>query len=342
MASKQDKILFVSVQMPSFVRQDHEFLRELYEVRKFEFGIMKGAQMFARQIQLLFWVLGNIWGAKYVYIWFADYHALIPSLMAKLLGKPVFLVMAGYDAANLPEYRYGAFIKPVRGWFVRQNTKLADEIFPLSHFLVRQLEQNTQRTYGDKIKVTHLGGPINQFKPEPGLAKDGSVICVSGGADVNRMKIKGVDFYAEVARQCPEVQFIVVGITGDAKTWLDSIKPDNLQVLGWTKREELVALYNRASVVCQFSRYEGFGMVLLEGMLCECVPVSVVGIGPAEVIDEECGFLIPEYDPKQGADRVRKAIQQQAQLGPVARQKVVNGFAMQHRIDRLMGVINKY
>lgn len=342
MSSKQDKILFVSVQLPSFVRQDLEFLQAQYDVRAFEFGIVKGAQMFVRQFQLLFWVFRQIWGAKYVYIWFADYHALLPSLIAKMLGKPVFLVMAGYDAANLPEYRYGAFIKPVRGWFVRQNTRLANEIFPLSQFLVRQLEKNTERSYGEKIKVVHLGGPIEQFKPEAGVEKNGSVICVSGGADVNRMKIKGVDFYAEVARQCPEVHFIIVGITGDAKTWLDSIKPDNLELLGWTKREELVALYNRASVVCQFSRYEGFGMVLLEGMLCECVPVSVVGIGPAEVIDEDCGFLIPEYDPKQGAERVREAIQQQESLGPIARQKVVNGFAMQHRIDKLMGVINQY
>ncbi|MEL7338869.1 MAG: glycosyltransferase family 4 protein [Bacteroidota bacterium] len=342
MSSKQTSILFVSVQLPSFVRQDLEYLQTRYQVHDFQFGIVKGGKMVGRQLQLLWWVFRHIWRAEYVYIWFADYHALIPSIMARLLGKPVFLVMAGYDAANLPEYRYGAFIKPIRGWFVRQNTKLANEIFPLSQFLVRQLENNTKRQYGDKIKVVHLGGPIDQFKPNPSIEKQASVICVSGGADINRMKIKGVDFYAEVARQCPEVQFTVVGITGEAKTWLDELKPPNLNVLGWTKRDELVALYNQASVVCQFSRYEGFGMVLLEGMLCECVPVSVEGIGPAEVIDQSCGFLLSQYDPSEGAKFVRKAIQQQTKLGPVARHKVVDGFAMQHRVEKIMRVIESY
>jgi glycosyltransferase involved in cell wall biosynthesis len=58
----------------------------------------------------------------------------------------------------------------------------------------------------------------------------------------------------------------------EMKTWTEFLRKyksdPNIKRLGFVEDEELVGLYNCASVYCQPSLYEGFGLPVLEAMSC--------------------------------------------------------------------------
>lgn len=336
------KLLLIKIGDYSFVRQDEALLRKHFNVAAFTFGKAKGIGNIFRQLTLLFWLLKSIKGAKYVLCWFSDFHAFFPAFFSKLFGKPFYVIVGGYDGANLPEYNYGAHRKPFWSRIIRHNCNRAQAIFPLSRFLGEKLIGEVGEQIRDKVIPVHLGIPdADIFKKPPNLKKDNAVICVTGGDSLTRVKIKGMDFYKEVAAAYPEVRFILVGVKGEAKAFMEENKPENLEVIAFIKHKGLVELYNQAKVVCLFSRYEGFGMVMLEGMLCECVPVTIKGIGTAEIIEAGVGFAIEYHDVVLAKAAIEKALSESDSLGPKARQIALEEFSMEKRAGIIIGEIEK-
>ena len=336
------KLLLIKIGDYSFVRQDEAVLREHYNVKAFTFGKAKGIGNLLRQLTLLFWLLRNIWGTELVLCWFIDFHAFFPAVLSNIFHKPFFLIVGGYDGANLPEYNYGAHRKPFWSRIIRHNCNRAQAIFPLSQFLGEKLMGEVGEQIRPKIKPVHLGIPAPDVFQKPlHFKKDNAVICVTGGNSLTRVKIKGMDFYKEVAAACPDIRFILVGVKGEAKVFLEENKPQNLEVIEYIKHEGLVGLYNQAKVVCLFSRYEGFGMVVLEGMLCECVPVTVKGIGTSEIVEAGVGFAIESHNIKLAKTAIEQALGESETQGPKAREIALKEFSMEKRMGLIMGEMEK-
>lgn len=67
---------------------------------------------------------------------------------------------------------------------------------------------------------------------------------------------------------------------------------DRLEMPGWVARDELSALYRRATLLVAPSWFETFGQVILEGML-HGTPILTTGAGAiAELVDEKSALLI--------------------------------------------------
>jgi glycosyltransferase involved in cell wall biosynthesis len=104
----------------------------------------------------------------------------------------------------------------------------------------------------------------------------------------------------------PRTRFVLTGgppgVTGAQleQHWLPAqLAPYRSQIhfTGWLRPDEVAACYRRADILVVPSRYEPFGMVILEGML-HGLPIvaSAVG-GPAEILDDEhTGLLFPPTD----------------------------------------------
>ena len=97
---KKKHILFVYVNFSSFVKADFEILSEFANVSKYEFKIGRGIISTGIKLfrQLLF-LTTNFWRYDSVYIWFADYHSLLPVLFARMSGKKSYVVIGGYEVA---------------------------------------------------------------------------------------------------------------------------------------------------------------------------------------------------------------------------------------------------
>ena len=88
---QKQSILFVYVNYSSFVKADFEILSAFANVTKYQFKPGKG--MIRTGIELLKEFLFLIFrGFKFdaVFIWFGDYHSLLPVLFAKIFGKKSF------------------------------------------------------------------------------------------------------------------------------------------------------------------------------------------------------------------------------------------------------------
>lgn len=77
----------------------------------------------------------------------------------------------------------------------------------------------------------------------------------------------------------------------------------NILRLGFVPDEDLVAIYNLASVYCQPSFYEGFGLPVLEAMMCKC-PVVVSKTNALVEIASDAALIADPKDQKDLADKI--------------------------------------
>ncbi len=288
------KILFVSPSSSGFILQDEEFLKERAKVVSFRFKPGNLFRMILSQTQLPFWLIRNIRHTDLFYIWFADYHSLIPSLFARVLGKKVILVIAGYDVANKPALKYGVHLRPFRSWCARKSYSWATLLLPLSKFLQREVSKWSETP----SEVVYPG--VNSEYFNPGKEKKVSIVLtVCGCKDLTTYYRKGIDLFIRVAKQCPETMFWVVGLEGKALDKLNESweEVENLCSASWYDQEVLREFYQASLIYCQFSRYEGAGVALLEAMSCGCIPVVFNRGGMPELVGRD-GIVLGTEDPK--------------------------------------------
>ena len=75
----------------------------------------------------------------------------------------------------------------------------------------------------------------------------------------------------------------------------------DIKRIGFVSKEDLIKIYNLATVYCQPSFYEGFGLPVLEAMACGCPVVAA----KTSSLPEVCGQAALMVDPKDEADIAR-------------------------------------
>ena len=128
------------------------------------------------------------------------------------------------------------------------------------------------------------------------------------------LKVKGVDILIKaipmIKKSIPDVYLLIAG-TGEEKTNLKNIVKElniekNVKFLSWVSRKEKYSYYKSADVCILPSRFEGFGIALLEAMVCEKpIVASNVGGIPYIVEDGITGFL---FEPDKVDDLANKMI----------------------------------
>lgn len=83
-------------------------------------------------------------------------------------------------------------------------------------------------------------------------------------------------------------------------------KKTSVRALGFVDTEELVLLYNIASLMIMPSLYEGFGLPVLEAMQCGCPVITTKNGSLSEIAGEAAYFVDPEsvVSIKEGIEKV--------------------------------------
>jgi glycosyltransferase involved in cell wall biosynthesis len=173
---------------------------------------------------------------------------------------------------DLIPLRFPEWVDPrtlrLHGAKYRETARSCDLVFVNSEFTAREV-QDVLGLPAERIRVAHPGvGP--SFRPDgPSAERDGPFVLALGAGDPRKN--------VEVLRGGP----------------LAVVTPE-----GYVPDDELAALYRGAAVFAYPSRYEGFGIPILEAM-ASGTPV-VASSHPS--LDEACGDAALRADPDSPAE----------------------------------------
>jgi len=186
--------------------------------------------------------------------------------------------------------------------------------------------QSQCRLPGTSIQIIPYPVDTDQFKPAP---KDGSRKSVLFVGRVEKRKGADVLLRAlpRVIEKHPDCEFLFVGQVSDELTELVKAAPPAARFLSFKPRQELVALYQQASVCAVPSLWDNSPNVVYEAMACGTpVVASRVG-GIPELVDEGAtGLLVPPRDERALAEAINKLLDESGErerMGTGARHRAL-------------------
>ena len=141
--------------------------------------------------------------------------------------------------------------------FVRRSVRRARHVFAISERTKRDLVE-LYRTPSEKVTVTPLA-PDPEFKPAD--EHDSFLLFVSA-IEPRKQPLDAIDAANAVGRT-----LVVVGPKKDGEL-VAELERRGADVRGYVPKDELVRLYQSAACLVFPSRYEGFGLPVVEAMAC--------------------------------------------------------------------------
>ncbi len=332
MGSRKPRILFIYKDFSHFVRKDYETLCQDFRVRKIPSPFGKSLTSFLgagiHQFLRLVWYVPR---SDILFCWFADYHSFLPALFSKITGKPLYLVLGGYDVTYIKELNYGSFNKKFRAFCARYSMRAAAMNLPV----VAALGVEAKERSGEiRVKVMPTG-----YDPElylPSSHKENIVLTVSLTRSWQRYMVKGIDRFVELARLMPSMQFVIIGMEDSADMLIDH-RPPNLVVLPPLDHGALLDWYGKARFYAQFSRSEGLPNAVCEAMLRNCIPLGIRTGGIPEAIGD-AGIVLNHWDAEEMATRVHECSNEE-KLASEARQHTLDHFHIERREKELRALL---
>jgi len=217
-----------------------------------------------------------------------------------ICGRPQVTVFHDLQHKRHPEY-FRWFDLPAWNFFLYWSARVARTVLADSNATAADLE----RFYGlrgSKVRTVPLGvGPefftvAERRRPEP---------FILGVSTLHPHKnLDGLlRAFALFRKTQPEYRLVVCGLHGFFTTELQALRGElglgeSVQFPGWIPKADLLDLYARASAFIYPSRFEGFGLPVLEA-LAAAVPSACSRVEPLDSIAGEAAL---KFDPSDVAE----------------------------------------
>ncbi|MCX6806778.1 MAG: glycosyltransferase family 1 protein [Candidatus Berkelbacteria bacterium] len=214
--------------------------------------------------------------------------------------------------------------------FAKNIVKKATKIIAVSNSTKKDLIEyfNCPK---EKIEVVYHGYDNKIFKPvtKPKQIVNGEYLLSVGRIEKRKNIITLVKAFLNIKKSYPKIKLVLVGQEGygyqDIRSTIKSLPKDiqkDIVTLGYVRKEDLPSLYANARIFVFPSKYEGFGMPILEAQACGCPVVcsntsSFLEVGGNSVIyfDPNNALQIAERilyllcDNKKRDDIIKKGFQ---------------------------------
>ena len=340
----------------TFAQVDAKLLSESCELNSFDLKQSRGRFIYFWRILLSVFKL--IFGKnKLLFIWFADYHAAVAVMFAKLFKIPSIVFIGGYDAVCYPKLKMGVYCSKFRKSFASyalrncqliisnhealldsSNTFYNQEGHPEGVYrLVQELKTPAKVIYN---ALTVPAPHIDEISSE---RKD---VFLAVGTTPRYQDIfnKGLDLVAQMALLHPEWKFEIVGIDPrwhkDFIRHLGGVLPVNLILLGYIDHPQVLSLMKDSRYFIQASISEGMPNALMEAMLMGCIPVGSKVSGIPTLISDY-GVVFDRRD----TESLEKALLslRELELDPAKiSEYMATSFSQEKRAKKLKEVVEYY
>lgn len=280
-------------------------------------------------------------GADLVHVHYASGYGTLARI-AKL--RPTLLSVWGSDVKVFPiQAAWKARV-------LRRNLAAADSVACTSSVLKAETLKYAD---GRPITVTPFGVDCGEFKPAQDLDNGGEFVI---GTLKILEKTYGIDTllkaFALLVRRygtCRRLK-LVIGGDGSERVALRDLcsalgLDDKVEFLGAVAHRDVPFLLNRLSAFVCLSRWESFGVVVLEASACGLpVVVSDVG-GLTEVVQRDVtGLVVPPDDPQRTAEALATLIDNPdvgAEMGDAGRQFVSARYNWQDAVSHMEALYHR-
>ena len=227
----------------------------------------------------------------------------------------------------------------------------ADGVLASGPGIVAELEGRGIRLDRDRLGLVSHGLPDlapTSGAPSARASSDGMRVLFVGRLEPR----KGIDVLLaavpQVLARRPEVSFVVVGedaqVPGEDRTQIErftaSASPEVSARVRFTGRiddDELHRLYAECDLLVCPSRFESFGLTLLEAMMFSKPVIAVRAGGMQHIVEDgETGRLVPADDPRALAEAIEDLARDaalRARMGERARQLYEDRFSQDRMVE---------
>ena len=281
--------------------------------------------------------LHRLRSADLFFVWWWTW-ALAPIVFAKTIGRPV--IVTGVLDINYYE---------TRPWWhqagMRRAFALADANVFTSELECRDLPRRFRVRNPSHIPLT-----VDDRLYSPNGKRDGSLVCTVGWLQqpnaTRKCLVEVIQAAAIVHERRPDVRFVIAGAKGnfadEAAQLVQRLNADGyIELPGAVSKEEKIRLMRECAVYLQPTRYEGFGLAILEAMSCGA-PVVTSPCGAVPEVVGDTAILVDGASPPSIADGLLHCLDNPSlrdQMSRRARERAVERFQYSERCDRMTALI---
>jgi glycosyltransferase involved in cell wall biosynthesis len=205
----------------------------------------------------------------------------------------------------------------------------ADKVIAISDHAYRQL--TTQyKLDEDRVEMIPHGVDTDWFYPRDenysAVAEEKITLLYVGRLGAR----KGLDLALRALHEADneDIEFVIAGTGRHNESLRDSVQQldidEQVQFLGYVPEEELPVLYSSADVFVLPSRYEGFGLVLLEAMACGTPVIGADAGGIPTVIQNGVDGYVVARDENSIAKNFEQMARQENQRERMKKQALLS------------------
>lgn len=282
-------------------------------------------------------------------------HFAIDGLYALALAKskdvPLVTTLHGFDVTVTSKELLASRSPAWINYLLRQRQlkEEGDKFICVSNFIARQAIENG---FPDSKIIQHyIGIDVDKYSCRDSDEDQSLILHVARLVEKKGTSVL-LDAIAIVRKGNPNVKLLIIGdgpLKAQLKEKVSALGLDenvilagalpHLEVMQWMRKAGMLVL---PSLTAKTGDAEGLGMVLLEAAATG-VPVigSQHGGIPEAIIDEKTGYLVPEKDPQQLAERISWLLNNadiRHQMGIEARQFVAMKFNLSKQTKKLEAI----
>lgn len=198
-----------------------------------------------------------------------------------------------------------------------------------------------------KIRIVENGVDTDLFKPSINGLKD-EYILYTGRLVLNKGVHDLIDAFYLASKKYPELKLIITGKGSYERQLINKVKNyklDNVNFVGIIPQNELIDLYQRASIYVLPSYFEGLPTSLLEAMACESACIATDADGSRDLINDGYnGLLVPPGRPDAICDRISILMDDyrlRKNLGKNARRYVLDNYNWNKITNNMIDAYNE-